>query len=392
MDVSGLPSKALQEISNCSTDATLEGDSFEDVLKEGQLVVFVHEKGPLECYSREELENWFAKQEKLYYWGKGGAQKERPIYKLIHTAIWICKHVHDLVFLQNRACILLFKLEDHAIGSSFGVSQTHGAVFPIYDGIPITLASTADLSKPLGEFFEEKLSEVRENYSFISKQEEIKIDPKIKDARVLIELLKLQMTPEELLKATQLSLSDKGLTTLPKEISNLTALRKLYLYDNRLTKLPKEIGNLAALQILNLSNNKLAALPKEIGNLVALQELYLSENRLTTLPKEIGNLVALQDLELSINNLTTLPIEIGGLVSLQKLYLPGNQLTTLPKEIGDLTSLQKLFLSNNQLTTLPKEIGGIPTLQELYLSGNQLTTVPKEIKNLVVAKQLYIVR
>ncbi|MEH2305648.1 leucine-rich repeat domain-containing protein, partial [Nostoc sp.] len=64
------------------------------------------------------------------------------------------------------------------------------------------------------------------------------------------------MTNEELLeiieqaardKLTELSLSDKGLTTLPEEIVQLTNLQTLYLDNNQLNSLPQEIVQLTNL-------------------------------------------------------------------------------------------------------------------------------------------------
>ena len=54
-----------------------------------------------------------------------------------------------------------------------------------------------------------------------------------------------------------LELSSLGLTTLPPEIGQLTALTQLDLCDNQLTSLPPEIGQLTVLTQLDLSDNQL---------------------------------------------------------------------------------------------------------------------------------------
>ena len=153
-----------------------------------------------------------------------------------------------------------------------------------------------------------------------------------------------------------LSLEGLGLSSIPEQIGNLTALRSLSLNRNQLITLPEQIGNLTALTGLSFGHNQLTTLPEQIGNLTALRSLNLYDNQLTTLPAEIGNLTALTGLGLSDNQLTTLPEQIWNLTALRGLGLSDNQLTTLPAEIGNLPALIGLALNNNQLTTLPDSL------------------------------------
>ena len=53
-----------------------------------------------------------------------------------------------------------------------------------------------------------------------------------------------------------------------------------------LTALPPEIGQLTAVTELSLEGNQLTALPPEIGQLTALTELYLNDNQLTARSEE----------------------------------------------------------------------------------------------------------
>ncbi len=96
----------------------------------------------------------------------------------------------------------------------------------------------------------------------------------------------------------------------------------LWLQINRLTTLPKEIGNLTNLTNLSLSNNELVTLPKEIGNLTKLEILNLQDNQLTTLSHTIGNLKNLKSLNILNNtNLTILPNEVEKLQNLESFYI-----------------------------------------------------------------------
>jgi len=177
-------------------------------------------------------------------------------------------------------------------------------------------------------------------------------------------------------RSTELSLDGLGLSSLPEQIGDLTALKVLNLSSNRLTTLPERIGDLAALTSLDLSDNRLTTLPERIGDLTALKVLSLGSNQLTTIPERIGDLTALTYLNLYGNQLTTLPERIGDLTALKYLNLGSNQLTTLPERIGDLTALKFLNLAGNQLTTLPERIGGLAALTYLNLYGNPLTPSP----------------
>jgi len=163
----------------------------------------------------------------------------------------------------------------------------------------------------------------------------------------------------ELYKLQTLWLSDKKLTTIPKEIGNLFNLKEFYLSNNQLTEIPKELGNLTNLQILNLSNNQLTEIPKELGNLTNLEELNLGNNQLTEVPKELGNLTNLETLGLYNNKLTKIPKELGNLINIETLSLYNNQLIEIPKELGNLSNLQYLVLRNNKLTEIPKEVRDI---------------------------------
>jgi internalin A len=180
-------------------------------------------------------------------------------------------------------------------------------------------------------------------------------------------------------QATKLVFPRNNVTSLPREIGQLTNLIQLNLSGNNLAYLRSEIGQLTNLNQLDLSRNWLDNLPRQIGKLINLTQLNLAGNKLTTLPRDIGRLNKLTTLKLSDNDLTTLPPEIGQLKNLTTLDLSNNHLTTLPEEISQMTKLNQLNLSGNDLTNLPTDMGLLPNLNYLDLSGNMLTTLPPGI-------------
>ena len=180
-------------------------------------------------------------------------------------------------------------------------------------------------------------------------------------------------------KGTTLNLSNLGLTNLPPEIGQLTALTKLDLSSNQLSALPPAIGQLTALNQLYVQDNQLNSLPPEIDQLTALTSLDLSGNHLHTLPREIVQLTSLTELGLNSNQLSALPPEIGQLTALTQLYLYSNQLISLPPEIQELSSLEFLILESNSLAELPEGLKKLMQLKELPLHGNMALGLPLEV-------------
>ena len=137
---------------------------------------------------------------------------------------------------------------------------------------------------------------------------------------------------------------------LPKSVTKLIALKKLYLWGNKLTSLPECIGKLKQLEVLHLGCNKLSALPASLRKLKNLQRLYLWANHLAELPVVICELPKLQTLHLGNNELNSLPDAFGHLQNLRELDLSLNNLKTIPSSLGELKELRTLYLSGNPLS------------------------------------------
>jgi internalin A len=181
--------------------------------------------------------------------------------------------------------------------------------------------------------------------------------------------------------ATTLDLSNRNLTSLPAEVTELTNLTSLDLSNNQLTNVPFELTRLMNLTSLSMRGNQLRSVPDEIMRLTNLTSLSLRDNELTSMPPEITRLTNLRSLDLGFNRLTSLPVQLTQLTTLTTLDLSGNQLTSLP-DIIRLTNLTRMFLSGNQLTSLPANIMLLTNLTRLDLGFNRLTELQVEITRL----------
>ena len=113
------------------------------------------------------------------------------------------------------------------------------------------------------------------------------------------------------LDATDVDLTDQGITAIPEQVFNLPNLRRLTL--DGLSKLPDRIGELTTLEELDLSKTALTELPATIGQLAQLRILRLYGPFLHSLPQQLGDLVSLRTLQLTHLSIP-LPDSIEGLI------------------------------------------------------------------------------
>jgi hypothetical protein len=129
---------------------------------------------------------------------------------------------------------------------------------------------------------------------------------------------------------------------------------------------------------LTMENYKLTGvIPREIGNLTYLKKIYFLSNNLTgPIPVEITQLANLEELVLAFNQLSgTIPSQIGNLLKLKQLALNGNQLTGgIPVEIGKLTELLNVYLHTNNLTgSIPAEVINLTKIGWFTCKNNNLS-------------------
>ncbi|MCD4794537.1 MAG: energy transducer TonB [Bacteroidales bacterium] len=151
-----------------------------------------------------------------------------------------------------------------------------------------------------------------------------------------------------------------------------TAL-KLSIVDKNLSKIPKEIGLLKRLTFLDLEKNSITELPIEIFMIKQLEELYLPNNKLKEIPAEVSSYKYLRMLGLDSNEFSYFPISLCDLKKLEALDLGNNNIKEIPSCINNLKYLKVLILQENDISELPEEIFELKNLQVINLKGNSFS-------------------
>lgn len=165
---------------------------------------------------------------------------------------------------------------------------------------------------------------------------------------------------------------------LSPALCNLTALEVVELQSNKLTSLPKEIGQLTRLRTLNVFDNQLHRLPMELFT-TSLIELRASKNQLQGTIFSVDTLPHLQELHLANNSIVSLCEGNSiDLPALRILNLATNRLTSLP-EVSTWTSLTTLLVGENKLPALPEGFVTLPQLRSADFTGNDITQLDEKI-------------
>ena len=122
-------------------------------------------------------------------------------------------------------------------------------------------------------------------------------------------------------KVLRVDFEDRGWTSLPAEIAELTKLESINLLGNKLDTFPQILAQMKNVFYLSLCLNKMKYIGPEIGEMTNLRVLIINKNQLRSLPKEIGNLANLMYLDVGENPIDSLPEEIKNLTKLQELYI-----------------------------------------------------------------------
>ncbi len=168
-----------------------------------------------------------------------------------------------------------------------------------------------------------------------------------------------------------LKLTGKNLTTVPKEVREMSNLSTLILADNRISDLGNALDKTSQLQVLDVDNNDLREIPvAALKNCRQLVELNIRGNNIEKLPPDVGQLKYLKMLDLGDNKLQALDTTIY-LPYLAKFRADNNRLTIIPAFLMRCKALDYLNLYGNQIMDL-SSIGQLNRLRTLNIGDNPL--------------------
>lgn len=175
---------------------------------------------------------------------------------------------------------------------------------------------------------------------------------------------------------TTLKLSVRG-AELPRELTQLTALRELYLEATALRKFSSELA-LPQLELLSLKAPELTADVAQLFELPRLRNLKLIETPLKELRIVLKSQMApLYSLTIKSCGLKVLPLELGEFSKLEELVLPDNELSALPFTFGGLVKLKRLNLDGNAFVKFPDSIKELPLLHHVSIDSNRFDEAEK---------------
>ena len=134
-----------------------------------------------------------------------------------------------------------------------------------------------------------------------------------------------------------------------------TAATELALESSGLTELPDEIGEMSALKVLDVSENPITALPATLSRCAELRRLLVGDTRLAALPR-LPQIEVLSAYKTSASFLASL----AAAPSLQQLSICECSLDELPESLRELKKLRYLDFRDNPIKKLPSWLAELP--------------------------------
>jgi hypothetical protein len=160
----------------------------------------------------------------------------------------------------------------------------------------------------------------------------------------------------------------KWIEGLPNDLKSITSFTS---YDDYLTTLPKELEQMTRLKIISIGE---------------YDDVTGKKNSITEMPKYFEKFVDLEELTFMNQYLTEISIDFSKLTQLKILKLSRNELTTFPKGIES-CPLEELNVGSNHISKFPSKFNKLSeTLRNIDLNSNEFKDVefwdPSLFKNL----------
>lgn len=196
-------------------------------------------------------------------------------------------------------------------------------------------------------------------------------------------------------KDVQMGDLTNGITSIPKEVGNLTKLEQLYIANGKVADLPASLANLKNLTDVEMYNcpmmKKVPAVLANISNMEALNfamNSQISSADILSGMKAIANGPGgknLQILYMGYNNMTEIPVEFSKMKKIGKIDFTHNKIKTL-HPFGTDVNLVQVSMDYNQIESIPANFCGVENVEEFNFSHNKLKSVP----NIFDAKSVYV--
>ncbi|KAJ8616560.1 hypothetical protein MRB53_035932 [Persea americana] len=160
---------------------------------------------------------------------------------------------------------------------------------------------------------------------------------------------------------------------LPPELVKLPYLQEIDLTRNYLNgTIPAEWGSMQLVNISLIGNRLTGPIPKQLGNITTLRKLTLEANQLSgPLPPELGNLVKIERILISSNAFSgELPMTLAKLTNLKDFRISDNHFSgKIPDFIQNWTQLEKIAIQGSGLEgPIPFGISSLEKLTDLRIS------------------------
>jgi len=204
----------------------------------------------------------------------------------------------------------------------------------------------------------------------------------------------------DLVSLEELMVGSSGLIALPRTLSKLSHLRKLWLtntdmpheLDNHFEEFPVVLFRLKGLRDLSIAKVGIKKIPVTVkSEWSGLEKLDISSNPIAELPGWLFPGDKLRELDANNTRIKGLPggIERWG-ASLEVLDVSSTAIEALPEEIGQCKKLRELRACNTPLRALPGSIGGCESLEMLDVGETGITALPDALEDCDALETVYV--